>query len=112
MATDDKIRDGKLKYNINREAANISAVSSSRIDKDEYLTDKEILTFNQSQMMEKAKFTHSLLGKAFEKQNKTKQKNVWRSRRKTNKALRIFKLFLKDKWIKACWRYIFRNAVD
>ena len=74
MATDDKIRDGKRKYIINREAANISAVSSSRIDKDEYLTDKEILTFNQSQMMEKAKFTHSLLGKAFEKQNKTKKR--------------------------------------
>ena len=32
MATDDKIRDEKLHYDINREAAKISALSSSKID--------------------------------------------------------------------------------
>ena len=31
--SDDKIRDEKLKYNISREAAKISALSSGKIDK-------------------------------------------------------------------------------
>ena len=38
MTIDDKIRDAKLKYDINREAAQISALSSVKIDKYEYLT--------------------------------------------------------------------------
>ena len=33
MAIDDKIRDEKLKYNINKEAAKISPLSSYKIDK-------------------------------------------------------------------------------
>ena len=33
MAIDDKIRDRKLKYDINREAAKISALSSRKFDK-------------------------------------------------------------------------------
>ena len=33
MTTDDKIRDEKLEYDINREAAKISAISSGKIDK-------------------------------------------------------------------------------
>ena len=33
MKTNDKIRDEKLQYDINREAAMISAVSSNKIDK-------------------------------------------------------------------------------
>ena len=38
MAIDDKIIDEKLQYNINREAAKISALSSGKIDEYEYLT--------------------------------------------------------------------------
>ena len=49
---DDKIRDEKLKYNINREAANISALSPDKIDKYEYLTGMEILPSNQSKIRE------------------------------------------------------------
>ena len=33
MTNDDKIRDEKLKYEINREAAKISALSSEKLDK-------------------------------------------------------------------------------
>ena len=33
MTTDDKIRDEKLQYNINREAAKISASSSGKVNK-------------------------------------------------------------------------------
>ena len=62
--------DEKLQYDINREAAKIS-LSSSKIDKYEYLTGEEILPSNQQQITEQAKFTYSPLGKAFEKQIKT-----------------------------------------
>ena len=71
MTIDDKIRDEKLQYDINREAAKISALSSGKIDKYEYLTGEEILPSDQSRIIEQAKFTYSPLGKAFEKQIKT-----------------------------------------
>ena len=67
MKTDDKIRDGKLQYDINRKAAKISALSSEEIDKYEYLTGKKLLPSNQRQIQ----FTYFPLGKAFEKQIKT-----------------------------------------
>ena len=43
MTIDDKIRDEKLRYDINREAAKISALSSDKIDKYEYLKGEEML---------------------------------------------------------------------
>ena len=48
MTTDEKIRDEKLQYDANREVAKISALSSGKIDKYEYLTGEEILTSDQS----------------------------------------------------------------
>ena len=66
-----KIKDEKLQYDINRETAKISALSSGKIDKYQYLTGEEILPSNQQQIIEQAKFTYSPLGKAFEKQTKT-----------------------------------------
>ena len=71
MTINDQIRDEKLQYDINRKAAEISALSSGKIDKYEYLTGKEILPSNQQKIIEQAKFTYSALGKAFEKQIKT-----------------------------------------
>ena len=71
MTINDKIRDEKLQYDINREAAKISALSSGKIHKYEYLTGEDILPTNKQQIIEKAKFTYSPLGKAFEKQIKT-----------------------------------------
>ena len=52
MTIEDQIRDEKLQYDINREAAKISASSSGKIDKYEYLTGKEILRSNQRQVIE------------------------------------------------------------
>ena len=69
MTIDDQIRDEKLQYDINREAAKISALSSDKINKYEYLTGEEKLPSNQKQIIKQAKF--SPLGKAFEKQIKT-----------------------------------------
>ena len=71
MTTDDQIRDEKLKCDINREAAKISALSSGKVRKYEYITGEDILPSNQQQIIEQAKFSYSLLGKAFEKQIKT-----------------------------------------
>ena len=71
MTINDKIRDEKLQYNIYRETTKISALSSGKIDKYEYLTGEEMLPFNQQQIIEQAKFTYPPLGKAFEKQMKT-----------------------------------------
>ena len=71
MTIDDQIRDEKLQYDINREAAKISALSSDKFNKYKYLTGKEILPSNQKQMLKQAKFTYSPSGKAFEKQIKT-----------------------------------------
>ena len=68
MTIDYQIRDKKLQYNINREAAKISALSSKKLNQYEYLTGEEILPSNQKQMIEQAKFTYSPLGRAFEKQ--------------------------------------------
>ena len=70
MTINDQIRDEKLQYDINREAAKISALSSGKIHKYEYLTGEDILPSNQQQITEQAKFTYSSLGKAFEKQIK------------------------------------------
>ena len=71
MTIDDQIKDEKLLYDINREAAKISALSSGKFNKYEYLTGEEILPSNRQQTIEQAKFTYSPLGKAFEKQTKT-----------------------------------------
>ena len=71
MTIGDHIRDKKLQYDINREAAKISALSSLKIDKYEYPTGEEILPSNQKQIIEETKFTYSPLGKAFEKQINT-----------------------------------------
>ena len=89
-----QIRDEKLQYDINRKAAEISAWSSGKIDKYEYLTGSEILPSNQQQIIGQAKFTYSPLGKAFEKQIKTIEdqggKRSWSRKRfktkRTNKS--------------------------
>ena len=71
MIIDDRIRGEKLQYDINRQAAKISALSPAKIDKYEYLTGEEILPSNQQQIFERAKSTYFPLEKAFEKQIKT-----------------------------------------
>ena len=88
MAINDQIRDEKLQYDINREAAKISALSSGKIQKNEYLTGEDTLPSNQQQIIEQAKFTCSSLGKAFEKQIKT----IEDQRRKQVDALENLKL--------------------
>ena len=71
MTINDQIRDEKLQYDINREAVKISALSSGKIHKYDYLTGEDILPSNQQQIIEQVKFTYSPLGNSFEKQIKT-----------------------------------------
>ena len=59
MTIDDKIRNDKLQYDINRKAAKISALLSGKIDKYEYVTGEETLPSNQRQIIGQAKFAYS-----------------------------------------------------
>ena len=70
MTIDDKIRGEKLQYHFNSETAKISALSSCKIDKYEYLTAEEILPSHQQRVIEQTKFTYSPLGKVL-KTNKS-----------------------------------------
>ena len=70
MTINDVIKDEKLHYNINREAARISALSSGKLHKYEYLTGEDILLSTQQQIIEQTKFTYFPLGRAFDKQIK------------------------------------------
>ena len=83
---DDKIRNEKLQYEINRDAVKISELSSGKSDKYEYLTDEETFPFNHRQIIEQCKSTYSPLGKLFERQIKTVKgqgektnKGTWRA---------------------------------
>ena len=49
MTTDDQIRDEKLQFDNNREAAKISALLSGKIHKYDYVTGEEVLPFNQNE---------------------------------------------------------------
>ena len=71
MTINDQIRDEKVQYDSNRKATEISAKSSGKLHKYEYLTGEEILPSNQQQIIEQAKLTYSPLGKDFKKQIKT-----------------------------------------
>ena len=114
----DQIRDEKLQYNINREAAKISALSSGKIHKYEYLTGEDILPSNQQQIIEQAKFTYSPLGKAFEKQIKTiedkgqKQSDALENLKDQNKQIVNVNEDYEDKLLHSKEREIFRNIYN
>ena len=96
MTINDQIKDEKLQYNINREVAKISALSSEKLNKYEYLTGEDILPATQQQIIEQTKFTCSPLGKAFDKQIKT----IEEQGKKQVDALENLKLKEKTKLIK------------
>ena len=75
MTIDDQIKGEKEQYNIHREAAKISVLSSGKISKYEYLTGEEILPSNQKQLIEQTEFILSrVLLKKKQKQLKIKEK--------------------------------------
>ena len=109
MTIEDQIKDEKLQYDINREAAKISALSIGQIDKYEYLTGEEKLPSNQQQIIQQAKFAYSPLGKALEKQIK----NIEDQGKKQGKAIQdnkqlVNKDYYKDKLLLSREREIFK----
>ena len=102
MTTDENIRDEKEQYEINRESAKISTLSSGKIDKYEYLTGKEILPSDQNRAIQQAKFTYSFLEKALEKQTKRIEDQEWKqidtimNQRKRKVGLIITKKYIKN----------------
>ena len=71
MTIDDKVRDKKLQYIINRETAKISALSSGKIDEYDCLPGKEVILLNQRSMTEQDYCIFSFR-KSFEKQTNKK----------------------------------------
>ena len=65
------IRDEKLQYDINKKAAKISALSSGKTGKYQYLIGKGVLSSHQSRIIEHANFTYCPFGQDFIKQAKT-----------------------------------------
>ena len=61
----DKIKVNKAQYNLDREAAKISALSSGELEKYEYLTGEDL--GYKPDVIQKAKFEYSPLGKVFNK---------------------------------------------
>ena len=62
---DDKIKVNKAQYDLGREAAIISTLSSGELEKYEDLTGEDL--GYKPDVIQKAKFEHSLLGKVFNK---------------------------------------------
>ena len=62
---DDKIKSDKAQYDLDRQAAKISALSSGELEKYEYLTGENL--GYKPDVVEKAKFEYSPLGDAFNK---------------------------------------------
>ena len=58
MTINDQIRDEKLKYDINRESTKISALSSGKIHKYDYLSGEDVLPSNQQQIIEQSRFIY------------------------------------------------------
>ena len=97
MTIDDKIRDEKPQYDINREAAKISALWFRKINECEYLTDEETLPPDQSSVIEQTKFSYSPLGKVFEKETKmTEEKDEKQIDAITDQKKRLETLSNKD----------------
>ena len=115
MTIEDQIKDEKMQYDINREAAKISALSSGKLDKYEYLTGEEILPSNQQQIIQQAKFTYSPLGKALEKKVKTikdQGKEQVKAIKDNKQLVNINKDDYKDKLLLSKEREIFKDIFN
>ena len=62
---DNKIKSNKAQYDLNRQAAKISALSSGELEKYECLTGEDL--GYKSDVVQKARFEYSPLGKVFNK---------------------------------------------
>ena len=92
---DNKIRQNKAHYNLDRNNAEIFALSSGELDKYKYLTDQDL--GYKPDAVQKAKFEYFPLGQAFNKGLKTDEKEEGLLRRlkniedKINDQLKVIK---------------------
>ena len=70
---DNKIRSNKAQYDLDRQNAKISALSSGELDKYEYLTGEDL--GYKPDVVQKAKFEYYPLGQVFNKGLDTSEKN-------------------------------------
>ena len=68
---DDKIKPNKAQYDLDRQAAKISALSSVKLEKYGYLTGEDL--GYKPVVVQKVKFQYSPLGEAFKKDDKNKK---------------------------------------
>ena len=77
-ATSNKIKQNKAQYNLDRQTANISVLSSWNVSKYKFLTGKDVLS--ESKLLEKAaamkRFEYSSLGKELKAQTFISNKNI------------------------------------
>ena len=71
---DNKIRSNQAQYNLDRQNANISALSSGELDKYKYLTGEDL--GYKPDVVQKAKFEYSPLGQVFNKGLEKDEKQV------------------------------------
>ena len=71
---DNKIRSNQVQYDLDRQNAKISALSSDELDKYEYLTGEDL--GYKPDVVQKAKFEYSSLGQVFNKGLDTSEKQV------------------------------------
>ena len=69
---DDKIRENKVQYNLDRQNANVSALSDGELKKYEYLTGEDL--GYKPDVLQKSKFGYSPLSKVFNKGLNTNEK--------------------------------------
>ena len=62
---DDKIKSNKAQYDLDRETAKISALSSKELEKYEYVTAEDL--GYEPEVIQRAKFEYSPLGEVFNK---------------------------------------------
>ena len=70
---DDKIRANKAQYDLDRQVAKISSLSSKDLEKYEYLTGEDL--GYKPNVIQRAKFEYSPLGEAFNKVFKKDDRN-------------------------------------
>ena len=100
ITIDYQIKDEKQQFDINREAAKMSALSSGKTNRYEYLTGDKMLPYHQKQITEQVKLIYSPLGKNFKKQKKSiedKKKQTSRSNSKSRKCQNNQKYIHNDK---------------
>ena len=88
MALNDKIKDEKIQNSMNREVGRISALSSGKNDKQEYLTSEEILLSNQKKIIEQTKRAYSPIGRTLKNKHKKAIEDTSIKQAKTKQELK------------------------